>query len=745
MFKLFFKICVLFLLLTAASFSKNYSKIVIDGNKRISDQSIILFSEIPNDNIIDESILNLILKNLFNTGFFEDVNVKFFDSVLIINVIENPIIETLFIEGVKTKKLNKLIKSAIILKDRSSFNTENIKKDKLSIINILKQRGYYLPQIEVSIQKLDDNKINLTYLIDAGKKAKISKISFVGNKKFKDSKLKSIILSEEHKFWKIITNKKFLNEELIAIDNRLLNSFYKNKGYYNVKIESSFANYLGENEFELIFNIDSDIRYFFNNFEIDLPPDYDIDNFKSLIDTFSKLKGEYYSLNRIEDILKEIDKISLTKQYEFLSSTVNQTINDNLIDFKFNIIELEKLYIERINIFGNNITNEEVIRNSLISDEGDAFNSLLHNKSINNLKSLNFFREVNSEIIDGSTNIQKIINISVEEKATGEISAGAGVGTNGGSVGFSVKENNFLGKGILLGSDLTMSGESVKGLFSLNNPNYKGTNKSINFSAESSVLDRLTNYGYKSSKTGFSVGTGFEIYDDLFFNAGISSYIEEIKTDSTASASIKKQKGSFFDTFFNYTLDYDLRNQKFKPTDGFRSRFTQNVPMLSDTYTLKNTYDYKIYNEWLNENIASFGFYASAVNSLSGKNVKLSDRVFVPASKLRGFESGKVGPKDGADYVGGNYSMSFNASTTLPQILPNLQNTNFSIFFDAANVWGVDYFQGDDEGSDIRSSVGVVVDFFTPIGPLNFSFSEVLTKNKNDISESFRFNLGTTF
>ena len=153
----------------------------------------------------------------------------------------------------------------------------------------------------------------------------------------------------------------------------------------------------------------------------------------------------------------------------------------------------------------------------------------------------------------------------------------------------------------------------------------------------------------------------------------------------------------------------------------------------------------KFYNEWLNESVASYGVYVAATNSLTGKNIKLSDRLFIPSSKLRGFENGKVGPKDGTDFVGGNYALSFNAATTLPQILPNSQNTNFSLFFDAANVWGVDYFKGDDEGNDVRSSIGLAVDFFTPIGPLSFSFSEPITKGKNDITESFRFNLGTTF
>ena len=736
---------MLYFLLISASISKNFDETIIDGNQRISKNSIIMFSEIPDEIDLNENNLNLILKNLFETGFFEDVNIKILNRKLIITVIENPVIQTLFIEGIKTNKLKDSIKDKLILKDRSSFNIENAKIDKTSLINALKDAGYYLPEVNISIEELKDNKINLTYLIDTGDKAKISKISFLGNKQFKDGKLKSIILSEEYKFWKIISKKKFLNENLIDFDTRLLSNFYKNNGYHNVIIESSFANYLGDNKFEIIFNINAGKRFYFNDFELELPDNYDIDNFKDLLVTFQNLKGEYYSLNRIDNILKEIDQIALTKQYEFLSSTVIKNIDEDLINFKFNIVELDKMYVEKINIFGNNITREEVIRNNLIVDEGDAFNSLLHKKSINTLKSLNYFRNVSSKIVDGTTEFQKIINITIEEKPTGQISAGAGVGTNGGTVGFAVKENNFMGKGIQLASNLTVSKQTVKGEFNYNQPNYLGTNRSLNFNVESSVTDKLTNFGYKSKKTGFSAGTGVEYYDDLFLSTSISSFVESIETDSTASTSIAKQKGSFFDTYFNYTLDYDKRNQKFQTSDGYRSKFSQKIPLLSDNYSLKNTYNYKFYNEWSDKNITTLGFYASTINSINGKDVKLSDRVFVPSGKLRGFESGKIGPTDGSDYIGGNHSIAFNASTSIPQILPNSQNTIFALFFDAANVWGVDYNSTLGNSSKIRSSVGINVDFFTPIGPLNFSLSETLTKDTNDITESFRFNLGTTF
>ena len=745
MFRFFIQLILLSIFLIFPSYSKNYEKIIIKGNERISNETILVFSEIQDNKSLDENSINEILKKLYKSGFFKDVTVKIENNNLTIDVLENPIIQTVFIEGIKRKKTEESLYEILSLKNRSSYNSTLIKKDEAAILSFLKDDGYYFSKVTSSYQDLGDNKIDLLYQIELGEKSKISKISFIGDKKFKDSTLKNIIISEEYKFWKFLSGKKYLNENLINYDKRLLNNFYKNKGFFNVVIESSFANYLGNDEFEIIYNISSGNKFYFNEFNLNLPLDYDRANFQQLDNIFKKLKGENYSLNSIDKILKEIDKIVLNEQFEFLKSTVNESIEDNLINLTFDIDESEKFYVEKINILGNNVTREEVIRNNLLVDEGDAFNELLQTRTLNNLRGLNFFSKVESEILDIDNENKKIINITVEEKPTGEIMAGAGVGTGGGTFAFGVSENNFLGRGIEFASDISVSTESLKGIISMNNPNYKGSNRSLNTSLESTITDRLKNFGYKSNKTGFSVGSGFEFYDDLYWNTGVSSYVEKLETDSTASASMKKQEGSYFDTFFNHTFSYDKRDQRYKTSDGYISRFSQNIPLISESYTLTNTYDYKIYNEWLDENVFSIGFFGKTANSLAGKDIKLSDRLFLPSSKLRGFESGKVGPKDGADFIGGNYATSINIATSLSQILPNSQNTNFSVFFDAANVWGIDYSSSLSDESKIRSSIGIALDYLTPIGPLSFSLSEPITKGKNDITESFRFNLGTTF
>jgi len=737
-------ILILFCLKITFASSEVIKKIEIRGNDRISDQTILMFSQISENQNIEDSDVNSVLKNLYETNFFEDVKVNFTDSILKINVIENPIIYNIELNGIKSKSFKKVITENIKLKERSSYIETLVAEDKNRIGSILRNAGYFFSEVSILKEDMGDNKLNLIINIELGKKAKIKKISFIGDKKFKNRKLNNVIVSEEYKFWKFLSGKKYLNQNTINLDLRLLKNFYLNNGYYNVLINSSFARLIDNDEFELIYNINANEKVFFGDLSISLPSDYDKQNFKIIETLFNDLKNTKYSINKINMILEEIDEVVLDEQYESVEATVDEELINNQLNLKFVVNEVEKIFVEKINIFGNNITSENVIRNQLLIDEGDPFNKILETKSINNIKSLNFFRNVSSEIITDEDNNTKIINISVEEKPTGEIMAGAGFGTSGTSFLFGVKENNFLGKGISMDSNLNVGTDSIKGQISINNPNYKNTDKSVNFNLMATEIDRLKTSGYKTNKTGFSLGSRFEYYDDFFLSMGASTFYEELQTDSTASATQKTQEGDYFDTFLKLDFNYDKRNQKFQTTKGYRSLYSIDLPLISETYSLTNSYNYKYYTELYENNVSSFSFSFEASNSINDKNIKLSERLYLSSSNLRGFEVGKVGPKDGDDYIGGNFVSSINFSSTLPQVLPNYQNADFLIFFDMANIWGVDYDSSLNDNK-IRSSIGVAVDWFTPVGPLNFSLTQPLSKSNNDTTETFRFNLGTTF
>ena len=731
------------------SFSSSYSEIlknvVVKGNDRISTETIIVFSSIKLGDEINNDKINEIINALYNTKFFENISTRFENQILTIEVKENPIINIIEFKGVKSNTLKDEITKNIELKPRSSFNIFLLEKDKSKILNELKNRGYYNAVISTFTEKKDNNTLDLVYDINIGNKSKIKRIIFTGNKIYKDKKLKSIIISEEYKFWKFISGKKYLNENIVSFDKRLLKNFYQNQGYVNVEINTSFAKSLDKENFELIFNVNANEKIFFNNFNLDLPDDFDATNFKKINNLFNSLKGQPYSINRIDKILKTLKDITIYEQYVSSDAYVEENIYENKIDLKFIIKETDKIFIDKINIFGNNVTKESVIRNQLELDEGDPFNEILFTRSINNLKSLNFFKDVKTEIIDNNDEETKTLIINVEEKPTGEIMAGAGFGTSGTSTTFGVKENNYLGNGLKLDAKLNLSEESVKGKLSIQNPNFNNSDKSIYVNVQSSETDKLTDSGYKTSKTGFTLGTNFEYYDDFFLGTSINSYYESIETDSTASSQQKKLKGNYFDNFLSLNFDYDKRNQKFQTTQGFRNYFATDFPIISETNTLSNTLILTNYFEYFENHVLKSSFYFKNSNSISDKNIKLSERLYLPSNRLRGFESGKVGPKDGNDFIGGNYITSINFSSDVPKILENSQTTDIKIFLDIANVWGVDYDSSLEKSDDIKSAFGVGLDWFSPIGPMNFSLSQHLSKGSNDITESFRFNLGTTF
>jgi len=589
------------------------------------------------------------------------------------------------------------------------------------------------------------NSVKIILNVDLGKKAKIKEIVFLGNKKIKDKKLLELIASEEHRFWKFISNKVFLNQSLINLDKSLLENFYKNKGYYNVKILNSFAEFDTNGFFKLIFNIDAGKKYYFNKFSLNLPMDYNQNDFNKIKKTFSKLENEAYSLNKLNKILKEIDIIASNRLYDFISVDVTETIKDDKINFEFIVSDSEKFYVEKINIIGNYNTIEDVFRNNLIVDEGDPFNEILYNKSINQIKSLGIFKKVETEVVEGSSPNTRIINISIEEKPTGELSLGAGYGTDGGSFVGSITEKNFLGKGVTLNSSFEISSESIKGSLNYAQPYFNNTDNTLFTSLNSTETDNLTTSGYKVSNIGFSIGTKFEQYENFYFSPEIDFSLEDLETNDNASTSLKKQEGNYNDLYFNYSLALDTRNSSYNPSSGNRLTFYQELPMSSSNNEIVNSFTLSKYIPFSDDLVGKSSFYFKAINSLDGSDVRISKRGRIPSYRLRGFKKGKIGPKDNNEYIGGNYVSAINLSTNLPKLLSTFENIDFSYFIDIANVWGVDYDSSIDDSNVIRSSTGIAMDYLSPIGPLSFSLTQPLTKKSSDQTENFRFNIGTSF
>ena len=743
---MFKKILIIFTFLVFPNLhAEQVNDIVIDGNKRISDETIKVYGGVEINKDISENELNKIIRNLYSTNFFNDVSAKIDSNTLYIKVSEYPRINQLVIIGEKRNSFTEEIKKLISLKENKSFIRSSLSRDISIIKEFYASLGYNFAEIKTKSKIIDQDNLDLIIEINRGNQTKISEIKFLGNNLIKSRRLKDIIVSEEDKFWKVLSRNTNFSENLINLDKRLLENYYKSIGYYDVSIDSSAVEIdKKEGKAKIIYTINEGERFIINKISTNVDKVFDKKIFFPLNEIFKEYVGNYYSPFKIKKLLDELDKLIEFNNLQYVEHNVQENVNNDKIDIVFNIYEGEKNLVERVNITGNSITNEEVIRSELILDEGDPFVNLSLEKSIAEIKARRIFKDVKYNVENGSSDNLKVINIEVQEQPTGEISAGAGVGTSGGTFGFNIKENNWLGEGKAVAFDVQFDSESLIGELSYVNPNYNFLGNSLNFSLSSESNDK-PDKGYENSViTGF-IGTTFEQFRDINIQLGLSASYDDLRTEDSASASLKKQKGTFSEFATNYGFSVDKRDRAFMPTDGFITSFNQELPIYADKPFIANTFSSSIYQSFGQNIIGSSKFYLTTINSTSGEDVRLSKRKGLSTRRLRGFEQNKVGPVDGSDHIGGNYAAAINLETNLPNLLPDATNIDVGLFLDFGNVWGVDYDQTIDESNEIRSSTGLTASWESPLGPMTFVFSQNLLKADTDKTESFNFNLGTTF
>jgi len=736
---------VLFISINSKSYSEVVNKVQVEGNSRITLETIKIFGDIVEGKDYDSAGINLIIKKLYDSTFFSNISITLENGLLKLTVEENPIINSITFKGEKADKYKETISALLTLREKTSYRSSFIKSD----INIIKEAyrslGYYFVEIDAQVEKLNKNMVNIVYSIDKKEKAKISKIFFLGDKKVRDKKLRDIITSQEAKFWKFLSRSVYLNQGRVDLDKRLLNSYYKNKGYYEADITSSNVEYSEGEGFVLTYTINAGKRYRFKKIFANVSETLDKTPFTSLEKNFNKVVGDYYSQRALTQILKEIDKLSERRELQFINHRVSETLDGDGVEVQIDIFEGQKFLVERINIIGNSVTNDSVIRSELIIDEGDPYSALLVNKSVNKLKARGIFGEVEAKIFDGSAPDLKTLEISVEERATGELAAGAGVGTDGTAFMASVSENNWLGRGIKLNSTLNISEKTISGDISIENPNYAYSGNSVYATLDVASTDQTSTSGYESSSTGISLGTEFQQYENIYISPGFNAAYEDVEVQQSASKSVQDMQGNFTNMDFIYAITVDKRDQPFQPSEGYKAKFRQSLPMIMDSSSIDNNIDISTYHPISDDVIGSIKIYARSVHAVDKENVRLTERLFLPQKRLRGFNNLKVGPKDGEDYIGGNYTAAMGFEAQLPNLLPESTKTDVSLFLDTGNVWEVDYSSAIDDASGIRSAVGFAANTWTPIGPLSFTLAQDLSKEINDETETFSFRIGTSF
>jgi outer membrane protein insertion porin family len=721
-------------------------KINITGNIRVNSSTIesLVDKKIPN---IDSIYINNLTKKIYDTDFFADVKISFNQETLSISVVENPIVNFFYINGIKDSDLDQVNK-IITLKENSIFSSSKLKKDIEATKEFLNASGYYQSSILPEVIKIDNNQVNLIINIDKKDISKIKNIYFIGNKYFSNSQLMDVVTTAEDGWWKFFSTSA-LSEQRIEYDKQLLKDFYKSKSFYDVQIESAFASVDKNNNFNLTFSINSGNKHKFGDYDLKFSgitlKEADISEIKNISEKL--LKNDFYSPLTINKLNKQISDLLDSKKYDNFEINIQDT---KAVDNKINIIvqlnEGQKSILDKINIQGNTITEEKVIRDILIISEGDQLNSSKIKKSVDNVKSKQLFSKVDYKIEDADKKNFKNLNLFVKEQPTGSISAGVGYGTNGGLLEASINERNFLGQGINLNFTGRLSSDEVKGELSYLDPNYRNSNKELAVSLFS-VVDDYKNSGYQNKTAGTRFATKYEIYDDIFFRPNLGVQLDRLEITGNVSSLLRSRQGDFITTSLGYNFLYDQRDSKFNPTSGSIIYFDQNIAtFFSDIPTVQTGVGATFYKELLSDKfIGSAKARLANVVAFSDKDVKLSDRIFSSTSDLRGFEQRGVGPVDSGDHIGGNNLATLSLKSTFPNPIPENLRANTFLFLDMGNVWGADYSSLISDSSKLRASTGIALDLMSPIGPLSFTYSIPLSKASTDKEQNFLFNIGSSF
>ena len=732
----------------ASVYAENFKKsdIKIIGNKSISKETIFNYIDSKNDELSTGDI-NSLQKKLFETNFFSKIEVKISGNEVFFYLSENPLTEYIIITGLEKKiNIKKEIEKILSLKENNIFSESLLNSDIKAIYEILTSFGYFKSNVKHTVNQIANNKANVFLDINLNQQFFVNNIFFIGDKKFSTSSLKSVISTTQDSWFNFWSSTTIPSVTRINYDISKLKNFYLSNGYYDVQIANASIDIVGKNHVSVTFAINSGNKYIFekilvNNKTVSLKEK----DLLFLSSSSKSIEKKNYNPAIINNLLKKYKDYFINSN---IAANVNYSVKKLELDklaILFEIEEVnEKKFINNILVKGNDLTEESVIRNNIFFSEGDLFNPSSIAKSKDSLQALDIFKNVTVETTEAINKNNIDIGILIEEKPTGEISAGAGYGTQGAVITFALKEKNLLGKGVAADINMSLGTERILGKISLTDPDFTDNGNSLRGNVFVSKYS-YDNAGYENKVIGSEIATSYEAFKDVRLETGLSANMDSIAPQSAASNLIKSREGDYLSTNFFYNVYGDKRNRKYQPTSGYTAGFGQSfATFVSDIPYISNSIFGSFYSELAEDFVGTIKYKIKSINSINDKDIKLSDRIFLSDSELRGFTFRGVGPKVDGEFIGGNYSYSTNFSTTVPNGMPDSWGARTNIFFDVANVWGTD-FSGAIDANKIRSSTGVGLEWVSPLGPLTFTYAIPISKDSTDSIENFKFQLGGTF
>ncbi|PHK96367.1 outer membrane protein assembly factor BamA [Pseudoroseomonas rhizosphaerae] len=732
-------------------------QIDVEGNQRIEADTVRSYMLVQPGDAFDPDRLDRSLRTLFATGLFRDVQIGRQGDRVVVRVQENPIVNQVAFEG-NSKLSDDTLRPEVQLRPRAVFTPAAAQADRQRLLELYARRGRFAARIEPKVIERDQNRVDLVFEITEGDAALISRINFVGNENFSDSRLKEIVSSREAAWYRPFSSSDTYEPERLNFDRELLRRYYQRQGYADVNVTGATAELAPDRSgFFVTYTINEGPRYRVGKVEItsglrNVGPE----RLQRVMEISS---GDWYDGDAVERMVQTLtDEANLAgAPFVEVEPRITRDREGRKVDLVFEVKEGQRVYVNRIDITGNTRTQDRVIRREFRIAEGDAFNAAQVRRSRQRIRDLGYFQDVQVNPVPGATPDQVNLNTNVVERATGEISIGGGYSTDAGALAdLGLRERNILGTGVDARVNTTLAQRRSQVDLSVTDPSFLDRNLAVGIDLFYVVRD-LTDYsGYEERRAGFSLRAGYEFNERLRQSWSYTlSRRNVFNVLDDASIYIEEQSGVTVLSQIGQTLTYDTRDSRLDPREGYVLRLGTDLAGLGgDVNYLRTRVDGTYYIPF--ERLLGDPDYVLALSASVGhmfsyggkeKDERIIDRFFLGGENLRGFAVAGAGPRDRdtTDSLGGRTIWTQTTEMRFPLPVPSELGLLGRAFIDVGSLTGIDSAPNIVDDSAPRVGAGVGISWRSPFGLINIDLAQAVVKKSYDETQVFRFGFGTRF
>jgi len=651
--------------------------IVVVGAERLEPATILSYIDMRVGDQYTQAAADKALKDLYATELFANVEIRHETGDVTIDVQENPVVNRIILEGNKRIKDDKIYPE-INLAPRQIFTRSKVRADVARIVELYKRQGRYAAVVEPKSVQLPQNRVDIVYEISEGPKSKVRQINIIGNEVFSDGKLRDEMITKQARTWRLFSSSTSYDPDRLAYDQQKLRQFYLTEGYADFRVVSAVAELTPDKkDFIITYVIEEGERYHFGKVEVESQiRDFDGNQ---LVQRLAVRDGEWYNAKAVEDTVEGLTETAGTFGYAFadVDPQFARHQDTHTMDVKFVINEAPRVYVEAVNVNGNTLTQDKVVRREFRIGEGDAFNSLAVRRSTNRINSLGFFQE-NFEIEQrqGASEDRIILDANVQEQPTGELQLSAGFSSLESFIlQGSIRQRNFRGRGQTIGASVNWSRYSRSASLSFFEPFVRDKNYSLGIDIYRrdqnnwNYYNSSRNQTFQQSTTGISLRVGVPLTEYMSVIGRYTFNYEQITIDQSLYYTDRQNPGVFecdplragrylcdaigdnTSSILGLSWVYNTTDNQVRPSRGMNAVASVDFAGLggSVSYLKFRASAAKYYNlgsGWIFSLKAEGGYVIGLKDRGPGQDkVRLTDRFFLGDPQMRGFDIRGVGPR----------------------------------------------------------------------------------------------------